>query len=208
MSLFKYILNTDKIKALFERPDANEQAFLDATKPRDPTEIATPEETQRATEHLKVARALLLEFNSAKDNQAQLYQLEVISKRLRQARALDPHATIEDRPQDDLAAEVLYLESVLYENQANASEINRINNISANRANMARSKRYAEQKKEEVKLALNAIERALRYRPNTVLYLCQGAKLYDRSGNTQEAKRLIERAYELDPTNIEVLKLR
>lgn len=182
--------------------------------PRDPGKPSTPEETKRAQEHLRVALAYRDEAFKQTDNFLQLHVLASASEAIAKARALDPHATaFEEKSadgkeplkytQDELSGELLYSESLLYSKQAEATYANILDTLNDRMMQRRHQKDY----KKELNLALNAIQKAIRYNPNSALNHCQLARVLGHLEKPAESKAAANRAFELAPNDIEVLKL-
>lgn len=181
-------------------------------KPRDPAEVPTPDETKLAQEHLKAAIAFIDELATTNSNDQQLYTLSHASMAIAKARSLDPHVSVRRKLDDqectsnidEVSGQILYIESMLYDKQAIASGTSAAYNIGVN--NLAAKQNQKDQKK-ELKLALNAIDKALRYSDYSKYHLHR-AYLLRRLGYEKEYKVALDRAYQLDPNNLEILKAR
>ena len=186
-----------------------EKAIPQARTADDPP--PTAEETAKARNQLRLAIAYYHEIFEEKDLHAQRHKLEQATMALATARSLDPAITAVDTSQkepftytiDQLASELLYFESLAYKNEADA----KYDAACTEGLQSYLRNDYLKQHKEHLKKARDAAEKALRYNPDSSLYLRQAIITYRLLQEKKKAEQLLDHALSLYPDDIELLKL-
>jgi hypothetical protein len=202
----------------------------------------TPEETRRAQDKMRVAYALLDDYwdkskygDSSKyiEFKKQLVMLSQAARATKQARRLDPNASIivtRDKTQlrytsDSLTGEILYMEGVThyyvaknYHADADETQYQSIPDgvleggtrsykywASSRDSAAKRQKGYA---KKPLQQAVSALEKAQIYAPYHTGILNLIAECYARLDWTKKrARAAVRKSLEIDPQNIDTLKL-
>lgn len=187
---------------------------------RDPNIPPTPDETKKATNHLRVANAFYEDVFKEKSSDAQIAKMYQATRSLMHAGALDPSVTLETtkdnkrliETQDDLAAKFLYYESLCYLTSAESVQEAGIRWIKTDwkpgesdlRKDMEVFDKYTT---ENAQQAIAPAERAAKYKPNNTFYLAHLVRVYRAAGQDKKAEQGLAKGLEMAPDDIELLKL-
>ena len=175
---------------------------------------ASAEENKQAFNYLRVARAKIDDGFKARDGDEQLRHLAAASRALNQVRRLDPTVTTttdgHTEGHDDLAAELLYYESKLH--------YDRGRNVHTAQSDFLKSDKTSDDiindidtfDKEAFKHYAKAVDparRAVLYKPNLPLYHRHLSLVYTANHATDKAREALQKALELNPDDVETLKL-
>jgi tetratricopeptide (TPR) repeat protein len=185
--------------------------------PKPLTRPATPEELKDAERSLKVARAFIDDYWKLNKEHGkeehfnadmQMVPLKNASRAIQKAAAIDPNVklTVADKDgeltytQDMIAAEILHLEATAYEYDG----LNAVRGYTPN--SWDRKQQYKDRDKAFL-CACYAAERAAKLQPTSSYYHTHLAKMYRHVGEKQKAKMALQKALELNPDNVDALKL-
>lgn len=196
---------------------ASQAALVELQRGRTDPTPPSGDETKRAINHLRLSNAFFKEsFEKAKNGSEQIDILQRASHQLLLAAKLDPSVTLTTTDDgktltesiDELSAKYCYYESgVKYDTgikwKKEADEW--YNHPQAVELGGAKGmKKRATAKLEE---ALPGAKMAVRYQPNSVFYLQHLTRVYMALEQFEAAAATLAKAAELDPDNIETLKL-
>lgn len=165
---------------------------------------------QEARSYLLLAQTAVIEAMKERDGDNRLAHLHQASRALEHVRRLDPKATIifeeATATHDSVAGELAYFESRLHYARGDAA-MDAAEDYLMSNSNPTNVQDYHKVAFEHYARALEPARKAVTYRPNTPMYLRHLSLVYRANDKPKEAKKYLDAAYQLDPTDIETLKL-